>query len=212
MRQDLTVVQKNHLALTEPSVLAVAKRFGWKPETLLARLEKALPAVIEQTLFITLTSHMDAGITPEKFAELLRMLSSMPIRIDDLRKVAVGPNMAISKIDHIGDYLQAALELLGKLTGDTNVNLTVNQAGRLALAFGDSAFELIDQISEHQQEIAEYLNYNKDNYTFAILAYDAVERLLQHVESGRTHPINIMEIFGYTTEALREGDDDKEGS
>ena len=207
-KDTLIAVTKGQLVPTEPSVTAIAKRFNWRPETLIARIERALPAPVEQELFLTLTSHMDIGITPEKFSNLLRMATSAPLRIEDLQQRIVGPNLAISKIDNIGDFLQAALELLGKLTNDLEVSLSVDQAGKLALVFGESALPLIEQIHEKQEIIARKLNYGR-GYQFAHLAHETVERLLDHVSAGRIHPIDIMEIFGYMDEALDEAE--KEG-
>lgn len=194
---------RGQLAPTDPDVEIVATRMGWRGETLLARLTRALPEVVEQELFLAIIPHMAKSMTPEKFADLLCVASPQPLRLDDLRTRTVGRNLAISRIDHIGDYLQASMELLGKLTGDLETSLSVDQAGRLALVFGDGAMDLIEQIQENQAAVASALGY-RESYRFAEMAHAAVEHLLRYVASGRPNPVNIMEIFGRMDEAFRD--------
>jgi hypothetical protein len=88
-------------------VQKIATRLRWKPQTLIARIEQALPAVIEQQIYLAVG---DFRILPGSMAKLLRMyLGHQELQLEDLNPRPVGKNLTFSKFGSFAEFLRECL-------------------------------------------------------------------------------------------------------
>lgn len=151
-------VEQNALVVANPQLQGLAKHLGWKPETAIMRIERALPARLEQNLYLTVMAE-NPVVRPETFAKLLRHLNGgQELRDSDMNDRTVGENLTSNRFVDVGDLLGIALSLIewGKEYGD--VGIGSETAACLAQAYGEHAEAMLDMIQEHFDIIAEALN------------------------------------------------------
>jgi len=86
------IFENQELVPSNPNVIAVAEKLHWRPITTVRRIQKALPAVFEQQLYLVLGASF--GILPETMAKLLRIfLESRSMVRSDMNYKVVGKNL-----------------------------------------------------------------------------------------------------------------------
>ncbi|GEM_PF-399352 len=161
--KQLTVVGEYALVPTNKSVLKMAKRLRWTPERLIMRVEKALPAVMEQQVYLAVAS--DFGILPESMAKLLRLyLGHQNLRIDDLKPNRVGKNLRYSKFTSFSEYLRECLNLLKIVSKEyAAVSISIETAGWIVLNYGtDNPQMLIEMIDVNLEDMCEVLGISNE--------------------------------------------------
>src|SRR3990167_1380342 len=172
------------LARTNPKVVAVANRLGWQPETLLKRTERALSSPVEQQLYLAVAK--DFGLQPESFATLLRIkLGNQQLQAADLEVRTIGKNLVSSKLSDVGDFLEDALGIVGKIQQDyAQFRLSMADAGRLALVFGDRTEEVLDSIVSQVEMLRQRMKINPRASQRQI--FDSALRLLMKRITGHS--------------------------
>lgn len=183
------------LSVEDPSVEAVAKHFHWKPETLIDRIEKCLPSKIEQYLYLSITT--DFHIRPESFRTLIRMLlGERELTHEDLKVRKMGNNLVSSRILDLTNFIENALFIAGKLaTCSPEIGLSMEQAAKLTLLYGEYAEVILDAIMSDITEVGRRMGVRGSDKKIVSLA---VLRLIEHTENrARTHldPVSCEQIL-----------------
>jgi hypothetical protein len=143
--KELAYIQTQSLTVYNPSVRNLAKRLKWKPETAVRRIAQALPAVLEQNIYLLLVQEWQVGVQPETFCRILRYINNdQEIKEDDFRDRDVGENLISNKGVEIVE--QASLSLL--LIQKSRV-ISADTAVRLAKTYGEFAEDIIDIVEEN---------------------------------------------------------------
>ena len=102
------------LVPTNPRVKAIAFRFRWRVETVIARVARVLPSVMEQRLYLHVASAF--RIHPETIRKLLDVFLGPDgsLRESDLDRHAIGENLLASRFEVVVDQVECALRLLDK--------------------------------------------------------------------------------------------------
>ncbi len=197
--QQVAVRPSLALVPTDKRVVAVAVSLRWAPETLIARLESALPAKIEQQYYLLMAP--DLGLQPESFAKLLRIgLGERELEAYDLEDKVVGTNMVFNRVSGLTGFLGDALTLLGKIVGDfKDIGLSMETAGRLALAYGAHSEAVISDVLENVEAIRENLRIS-DRVPQRSVAAVAIELVAEHASGNgtcsRPNALSVMELIG----------------
>lgn len=180
-----TQVAKNSTAITvaDPRVATVAHNFGWKPNTVLARIKRALPSVVEQQLYLDLAG--DFKIQPESFGKILSgFIGERELSIHDL-----GPKgIAREVIEH----LLQTLNLIQLDRAEWGIRLSMDMASSLANNFGEYAAEMVGEVDSHIHEICEVMGWNKKNPS---VRNRALRHILKQQDAGFTTRVDILEYF-----------------
>lgn len=151
-----------------PSVVKLSKRLRWKPETAVSRIKRALPAPVEQQIYLELAS--DFGILPESMAKLLRFyLGEEQLELEDLDPHPVGDNLVSSKFDNFAEFLRECLNLLKLVSREfTSFSLSVEHAAMIVAHYGTEQPELlIEMVDGNLEEMCEMLGIsNEREYSF----------------------------------------------
>lgn len=161
--QALALIEEYALVPTNPSVQKLAKRLHWKPQTAIARIQRALPALMEQQIYLALAG--DFAILPESMAKLLRLyLGYQELQLDDLNPRQVGKNLTYSKFGSFAEFLRECLNLLKIITREYSAfSLSIEQAGFMVLHYGtDNPELLIEMVDTNLEEMCEVLGINNE--------------------------------------------------
>ena len=186
------------LTVTDVRVTAISRRLRLRPETLIARLQRELPSLIEQQFYLTMGPEF--AVRPESFAKLLRVkLGSRELQAHDLVDREVGNNLVISRISDLADYMENSLTLVGKIQADfANLGLSMETAGRLALAYGSYAENILDSIVNNVGEIRMALGMRESKSDGTVIRV-AVDIVVKHSagRSGKPRPnvLDVLELF-----------------
>jgi len=152
----LTVREQYSLVPSNISVIKVARRLRWTPERAVIRIQRALPAVMEQQIYLAIAS--DFGILPESMAKLMRLyLGYQELRLEDLNPHSVGENLRSSKFSTFAEYLRECLNLLKIVSKEySEFSITIEHAGMIVLHYGTDRPELlIEMVDVNLEEICE---------------------------------------------------------
>lgn len=140
------------LTVTHPQVQQLAKAFRWRPQTAIARIERALPAKFEQQIYLVVGSQF--RILPESLAKLLHLYRARKyFQLQDLEQRPVGKNLVSNPFGQFTDYFAGCMNLWRLVAGEFSVSfLSLELVGRLVLAYG----------TEEPERIIELLDTNLD--------------------------------------------------
>lgn len=150
----------NPLALVpeNPTVALIGSRLRWKPQTVIARVERALSTQFTQSLYLLVAK--DFSILPETMAALLRTYAGTEsfIERDLLHPRDVGDSLATDAFANFADFFFACMDLLKVVTQEyTAFNMSILDAGELVAAYGDrepeKLIEMIDADLDHCSEV-----------------------------------------------------------
>lgn len=165
--KSLALVERYALVPTNPNVQKLASRLHWKPQTAIDRIQRALPAPMEQQIYLALAGSF--AILPESMAKLLRMfLGHEELELGDIAPRPVGRNLVSSKFSSFAEFLRECLNLLKIITNEYSAfHLSIEQAGFIVLHYGtDNPELLIEMVDNNLEEMCEVLNIsNKQAYS-----------------------------------------------
>ena len=154
----LTVAEQYALVPNNPHVQAIARRLRWKPETTIRRIRQALPAVIEQQIYLAISPERgESGILPESMAKLLRLyLGHQKLQLNDLAPDSSGRTRFIN----FAEFLGACITLLKIITGEYSAfALSIEHAGLIVLNYGtDDPELLIEMVDCNLEAMCEVLD------------------------------------------------------
>lgn len=167
-RGELVPIGRFDLVPANPSVQTIARAFHWKPNTVIVRIERALPTKFEQQVYLTVAS--DFRIHPESLAKLLHLWrGEHPLQLSDLEYTVVAPHIVSSRFGNFVRYLEACLSLLKIVSMEYNAfPVTVEFAGMIVLAYGsDEPERLIELIDAQLEECCEVLGIG-NNHSYSV--------------------------------------------
>lgn len=158
----LAVVEEFALVPQNPQVQVVAKHLRWKPETTITRIKRALPAPLEQQIYLTLMPQAgESTILPESLARLLRMfLGEQQLQLEDLRPGSPGND----RFNSFAEFLAECLNLLKLVTEEYSAfSMTIEDAGLIALNYsGMDPERLIEMVDCNLEEMCEVVGISND--------------------------------------------------
>ena len=99
----LAVAEEYALVASNPRVQLIAARLKWRADTAVRRIKDALPAPLEQQIYLAIAPQQgESGILPESLAKLLRMfLGDRNLDLADLASNAPGRG----RLDAFAEFL-----------------------------------------------------------------------------------------------------------
>ncbi|MBI2573843.1 MAG: hypothetical protein HYV78_00390 [Candidatus Wildermuthbacteria bacterium] len=145
------------LSVDGQGVTALARRLKWSPEALVRRIQDALPAPLEQQVYleVALSLRLRRATLPETFGKIFReLIGERKLTARDLEDRVVGENLVVNTMVEVGDYLAIALELLERFweLGVRSVP-TVRVATKLAMAYGEHAVDIVEMVENNLHAI-----------------------------------------------------------
>lgn len=161
------------LVPSDPRVITVARRFGWRPTTVIARITQALPAVTERQLYLEVAK--DYGMRPESFAIIIRnYLGARELTSQDLEERGVAKELV--------NFLLQTLSILSEDKEEWDIRIGTKIAARLATQFGDDAITVIDGIYANIDEITELMGWT--GISDRKIMRMAIAHILETAETG----------------------------
>ncbi len=164
MAKSLTVRGNTDLVVSNPAVQRLSRRLRWTPERAIIRIQRALPSVLEQKIYLALAS--DFGILPESMAKLLRFyLGEQELQLEDLEPHIAGPNMVTSKFSTFAEFLRECLNLLKIVTKEfDSFSLNIEYAAMIVTHYGTHEPErLIEMVDSSLEELCEFLGVSNEH-------------------------------------------------
>jgi hypothetical protein len=154
---DKSLVVREEFALTihNQDVVKIARSLRWTPRRAVERIKNALPAVMEQQIYLGLS---DFRIHPESLAKLLRLFrGDREIQLDDMLPNPVGENLVYSRFLEFADFLRECLNLLKIVSLEfSGFAISVDQAGWIVLHYGnDDPERLLEMLDTNLDEFCE---------------------------------------------------------
>lgn len=150
------------LVVTNPSVQLLANRLRWKPETAITRIKRALPAILEQQIYLAIAPQTgESALLPESLAKLLRLyLGYQKLDLQDVAPGSTGRQRFSSFAEFLGD----CLNLLKIVTKEyTAFTLKIEHAGLIVLHYGNNDPErLIEMVDCNLEEMCEVLDISNN--------------------------------------------------
>ncbi len=190
---DGAITTRSTTALTTSNsrVLLTARRLNWKPETVIARIERALPAVVEQQVYLRVGPSF--GVHPESVAKILRYhLGDQELQVHDLSNRSLGRNLVSSRFTNAMEFLRETLNLLGRRSIYSSMSISIENAARLVSAYGDDAPAIIESVVDNLGLIRDRLKIRgmgNDRLASFVVTFIA-KRVDQKVPV-----MDVMEIF-----------------
>jgi len=187
------------LVPSNPLVKGIAKRFRWNPETLISRVEKALPSVVEQQIYLRVGE--DFRIHPESLAKLLReFLGHTELIPEDFFDKPVGDNLVYNKAADVAEYLEGCFNLINKISIDySGVGISMKSAATLVKIYGpDGAEAIIDSIAVSLEDVSARMGWKDRSFERALCL--AIGFLVKKVipdmqKQGTPAVLDIMDYF-----------------
>lgn len=196
----LTLSQEHSLTTANKNIVKISNRFGWKPQTAIIRIQRALPAILEQQIYLAVAS--DFAIHPESMAKLLRMyLGFQELKLEDLNPHPIGENLVSSKFACFAEFLRECLNLLKVTTNEYSaLGLSVLQVGYIVLHYGtENPQLLIEMIDTNLDELCEVLEINSRHtysHKMRLCIWLIVNKIIpDNRKRGFTDPLDISEIL-----------------
>lgn len=184
-KRSIARIEEHGLVPTNPRVQTLAKRLHWKPQTAITRIQTALPAPLEQQIYLALAG--DFAILPESMAKMLRMyLGYQELRLEDLNPRPTGKNTSFSKFNTFAEFLRECLNILKIVAKEySSFALSIEHAGLIVLHYGtDSPELLIELVDNNLEVICEVLGINNQH------SYGWRMRLCVWIIAGKIIPDN----------------------
>lgn len=188
------------LVSTNQRVQALAKRLHWKPQTAIVRIQKALPAILEQQIYLALAP--DFAILPESMAKLLRLyLGYQELTLQDLTPHQVGENLVYSKFSSFAEFLRECLNLLKILSREYSAfSLSVEQAGFIVLHYGtDNPELLIEMVDNNLEQMCEVLGVNNQHsysIRMRLCIWIVVSKIIpENRKRGHVDPLDVTDFL-----------------
>lgn len=185
------------LVPTNPQVQAIAARLRWRAERLIARVKRALPASVEQLLYLQLGESF--RIHPETMATLLReYLGEQTLQSADLEDRSIGRNLYTNKFADVAEFLKNALGMLDKESLDIPFSISARTAAKLAIAYGDHVEDVISAIVSNLNEIAERLRmrHSSEREIIGVAVSFLLTKAMEYTTSrGLPDPLDILDFF-----------------
>lgn len=150
------------LVPTNPNVQKLSKRLRWKPETAIARIQRALPAPMEQQVYLAIAPRLgESALLPESMAKLLRLyLGHQELELEDLKPGSPGRSRFLS----FAEYLGECINLLKVVTKEFDaLSLKIEHAGLIVLQYGsDNPERLIEMVDCNLEEMCEMIGISNE--------------------------------------------------
>lgn len=186
---------KTALVPTNPRVANIAFRLRWNAETVIRRVENALPSKVEQQLYLRVAGGY--RIHPESLAKLLQVFrGEQELQSADLEQKSIGEHLVSSRFDEILEKVEHALAILDKSADSAEYMMSVHNAAVLVEHYGEHSLDMLGEIIENVATVAELLGIHTTNERKIIGV--AVKVLVEEV-IGRSEgllPLTIEEMFG----------------
>ncbi|KKT17536.1 MAG: hypothetical protein UV98_C0006G0001 [Parcubacteria group bacterium GW2011_GWB1_43_6] len=195
-KTDLLIIapgEIEEISVITPGIQALAVQLGWRPETAVARIKKALPARFAQSAYLAMVDQWGV-VLPESFAQIADYFTrGQGLREADLTNADPG----------IRESLEATFDQIAKTVylvreaREINADISIETATRLVAAYGDEAEKILEIILDAIPIALAYLPQWKrkskalTNATIVkIVAFHACEG------AGRGGLVNIVDIDG----------------
>lgn len=193
-QQLVVAVETTALVPQNAMVQAVATTLRINPERLIVRIQKALPAVVEQQLYLQVGG--DFRLQPESMAKLLReYLGDQELVAADLTSRSLGGNLVSNRFNDVAGFLQ---QVFGVISKDLDIPVSMRHAARLVIAYGEHAEEVLDDLIANAEYIRERFKL-KTRKTERIVGFGIgflVDKVLPKMaREGRPHPRTLTEYF-----------------
>ncbi len=162
MPNELVVREQLALTITNPRVVHIAHHLRWKPVTTIARIERALPSILEQQIYLAIAPMVgESGLLPESLAKLLRIfLGSKELRLEDLT-----PGYPTQKnFDEFIEFLGECITILKVIKHEyITLGLSINDAALIVLRYGTNDPErLIEMVDNNLEQLCEVLDISNN--------------------------------------------------
>lgn len=162
--KEAIVPRESGLVPQNPAVQKLSRRLRWSPERAITRIQRALPARVEQEVYLALAA--DFGLLPESMAKLLRFyLGEEHLELEDLQPKPVGPNLVTSRFAEFAEFLRECLNLLKLISKEfSSFSITIEHAAMIVLHYGTEQPErLIEMIDGNLEELCELLGVSNEH-------------------------------------------------
>jgi len=182
------------LVPANPVVTAVAEKLRWKPSTLIARVKEALPAVVEQQMYLTVCE--DFRIHPETMATLLEAFRGFarPLEAIDAVSRPVGRDLIVNRLDIVSEKVEWALAILDKDRDHlTEIQMSAKHVAVLVNCYGEHSEVIVDTLISEASMIAESIGW--DNISENAMCGVLFTMLVEFIEAAESpNPITGEEI------------------
>ena len=204
--QELVPIERFDLMITNPTVVALSKAFHWKPETTIARIERALPAKFEQQVYLAVAESF--RIQPESLAKILAIYRGpKPLSVTDLERRTLGKNVVTNSFGDFADFFEACMNLVKIIVKEYEAFVpSMELAAFIVQAFGNNHPEaLIEMIDTNLDEFCEFFEISI-HHTYSermrLCTWLYIVKLLPKLrKQGVPDVLNVEEFF--THDALR---------
>lgn len=159
----------------DQSIEELAKHFGWKTTTITRRVQDALPARLEQAVYLTLAREMEWRGFPETFRDMLRYFTGgVELSVDrladrhfNMRGERISEDQARkegSLMTNTGERILESVSLAMELSNwakDEGYTLPARDIVRLVHAYGEQAENILGMIGESLEEIRDTFGWKK---------------------------------------------------
>lgn len=206
---ELSSTTESGLVPSNPLVVRMAKRLRWSPERAVARIQRALPAPLEQQIYLELAS--DFGIHPETMSKILRFyLGENNLQIEDLEPRPIGQNLVVSKFASFAEFLGGCLDLLKLVSSEYGeLGLSVMHVANIVQHYGIYEPErLIETIDTNIDEMTDMLGIGDDRGhadKMRLCIWLVVTKIIpEQKRNGCPDVIDIADIMTVLQESRRE--------
>jgi hypothetical protein len=191
---DLVIVETTELVPANPRVQAIAMSLRINAERLVVRIENALPAVVEQQLYLQVGG--DFRLQPESMSKLLReYLGNQQLVPADMVSRPIGENLVYNRFNDVADFLQQVFNLISK---DLDIPVSMRNAAKLVIAYGEHAEEVVDDLIANSEYLKERFKL-KTSRTERIVSFGIAmltEKVLPKMaKEGKPNPRTLTEYF-----------------
>lgn len=184
MSKALIVREELALTVTNPKVVQIARHLRWKPTTAIARIERALPSILEQQIYLAIAPTVgESGLLPESLAKLLRIfLGSKQLRLEDMMSGYPTP----AHLEEFIEFLGECITLLKVIKHEyTVLSLSIDDAALIVLRYGTNDPErLIEIVDNNLEQLCEVLDVSNN------ISYGTRMRICLNVVVTKVIPAN----------------------
>lgn len=128
------------LVPTNPKVVALATRWGWKPETLIGKVERQLPNLYERRLWVMIGPEF--RLQPNSIYRIIRAVFPHRELIEsDFEDKIVGPNLRVNRIERLREFLNQVLAFIEKVDNEFGCYISITTALELIRLYGEEGAE-----------------------------------------------------------------------
>lgn len=186
------------LTPTNLRVKGVARKMNWNAETVIRRVQNALPAPVEQQIYLEVA--LSYRIYPESLKKMLDVFrESDALRDIDRDWFSVGPNLVKSRFDDVINKVEQALKLVDKDSDEADFMMSMKSAAQLVESYGEHAEDVLGVIIENVAEVARLLDIKSEVPRVIVgLAVKDLAKNISHYPIGSPLPLTIEEMFGHS--------------